>query len=67
MFIHINDGFMCTSDKDAAIRASEVVRRDLVRYGLLLSESKCMWGARRTLEWMGLVFDTVRFRLTVPE
>ena len=67
VFIHNDDGFVCTSDKGDAMRASEVVRRDLVRYRLLLSESKCMWGARRTLEWTGLVFDTVRFRLTVPE
>ena len=54
-------------DRDEAVRASEIVRNDLVRYGLLISEAKCSWGARRTLEWTGLVFDTVNFELTVPE
>ena len=49
------------------MRASKVVKGDLIRYGLLLSENKCMWGARRTLEWTCFIFDTVEFRLTVPE
>ena len=33
--------------------ASEVVREDLLRYGLLISEGKCTWGARRSIEWKG--------------
>ena len=67
VFIHIDNGFVCTSDRGDAMRASEVVRSDLIRYGLLLSENKCMWAARRTLEWTGFVFETVNFRLAVPE
>ena len=47
--------------------ASEVVREDLLRYGLLISEGKCTWGARRSIEWTGFVFDTCKFQLTVPE
>ena len=54
-------------DKEEAVRASEFVRGDLIRYGLLISEAKCSWGARRVLEWTGFVFNTVNFELTVPE
>jgi hypothetical protein len=67
VFIHIDDGFVCMGSRGEAVRASEVVRSDLIRYGLLISEAKCSWGARRMLEWTGLVFDTVNFELTVPE
>ena len=48
VFIHIDDGFVCMAAKGKAMMASEVVRSDLIRYRLLLSETKCSWGARRT-------------------
>ena len=66
-FIHLDDGFKFTSSKEATLEASKVVRDDLMRYGLLISESKCSWGARRVLEWTGFVFDTVSFKLWVPQ
>ena len=66
-FIHLDDGFIFCSSKEEAIEASRRIRQDLISYGLLISESKCSWGARRVLEWTGFVFDTERFRLWVPE
>ena len=44
VFIHIDDGFSCCSSREKAMWASRVVREDLLRYGLLISESKCTWG-----------------------
>ena len=67
VFIHIDDGFSCCSSRQKAMWASQVVREDLIRYGLLISEGKCTWGARRSIEWTGFVFDTCKFQLTVPE
>ena len=38
-----------------------------MRYCLLISESKCSWGARRVIKWTGFIWDTVRFQLSVSE
>ena len=43
------------------------MRRDLKRYGLLVSKDKSEWGARKVIIWTGLVWDTVKFMLFVPE
>ena len=66
-YIHLDDGLIFCSSKEATLEASRLVRQDLIDYGLLISESKCSWGARRSLEWTGLIFDTENFRLWVPE
>ena len=66
VFIHIDDGFSCCASRDRAMWASKVVRDDLRSYGLLISETKCVWGAKRQLEWTGYVFDTLKFELAMP-
>ena len=38
-----------------------------MKYGLLMSEDKSEWGARRRIVWTGFVWDTVQFKLFVPE
>ena len=67
VFIHIDDGLGYCSSKSEALRASEQVRGDLIRYGLLISESKCSWGASQTVQWTGFVWDFKNFKLWVPE
>ena len=37
------------------------------KYGLLTTEDKSEWGARRELVWTGYVWNTVEFKLYVPE
>ena len=66
-FLHMDDGLGLVKGREEAVRASERVRRDLQRYGLLASESKSEWGARRQLVWTGFVWDTVKFKLFVLE
>ena len=66
-FIHVDDGFIFCSSREQTMQASAQIRQDLLNYGLLISESKCSWGARRSLEWTGFVFDTAQFKLWVPE
>ena len=67
VYLHVDDGLGIVKGKEAAIWASESVRKDLKKYGLLVSEDKSEWGARREIVWPGLVWDTVRFKLFVPE
>ena len=66
-YIHLDDIFVFCGSKEETKEASGRVRQDLISYGLLISESKCSWGARMTLEWTGFIFDTKNFQLWVPE
>ena len=43
------------------------MRADLMALGLLISEEKCSWGARKVLEWTGFVWDTAHFYLSVTD
>ena len=67
VYLHVDDGLGIVQGREAAVRASECVRKDLKEYGLLMSEDKSEWGARREIVWTGFVWDTVRFKLYVPE
>ena len=66
IFIHLDDGLGLCKSRQGALEASEQVRSDLKSYGLLVSEGKCSWGARRKLTWTGFEWDTEKFELTIP-
>ena len=66
-FIHVDDGFGICSSKAQCLTASEQIRSDLISYGLLISESKCSWGARQSLLWTGFVWDFKKFKLWISE
>ena len=67
VYIHLDDGFAPSSGKAECLAASEQVRRDLIKYGLLISEQKCSWGARQCITWTGFEWDLRNFKLRVPE
>ena len=54
VFIHVDDGFGIVKGRDNTVRASNEVRWDLDLYGLLSTEEKSEWGARRNIVWTGL-------------
>jgi hypothetical protein len=64
--VHIDDGILFTAGREEMLELSRRVREDLIRYGLLISEDKCSWGARRRLEWVGFQWDTRSWKLFLP-
>ena len=67
VFLHIDNGLRIVKGRDNVLRASRGVREDMDKYGLLASEAKLEWGARRRIVWTGFLWDTVKFKLFVPE
>ena len=65
--IHIDDRIVFVWSKEEATELSLKVKKDLQDYGLLISEDKCSWGARRRIRWIGFEWDTAEFKLFVPE
>ena len=65
--VHTDDGCVFAQGQSHTLHHSRRVRQDLTDFGLLIAEDKCSWGARRRLEWIGLIWDTVQFKMVVPE
>ena len=65
--VHIDDGIVFAEGREFTRQLSRRVREDLQRLGLLISEDKCSWGARRELEWVGFKWDTEVFKLFLTE
>ena len=65
--VHIDDGIVFAEGREFTLALSRRVREDLERHGLLISEPKCAWGARRSILWVGFCWDTVGFQLNLPE
>ena len=67
VFIHVDEGFGIVKGRENLVRASNKVRGDLALYGLLATEEKSEWGARRNIIRTGFVWDAVGFKLWVTE
>ena len=67
VFIHVDDGLGIVWGRERALRANRRVRKDLDCYGILASEKKSKWGARRKIVWTDFLWDTMKFKLFVPE
>ena len=65
--VHIDNGIVFAKGKEVTRQLSERVRGDLQELGLLISEDKCSWGARRKIEWVGFLWDTEQFKLFLTE
>ena len=66
-FIHLDDGFSFCASCEQCEANCRFVRQTLKSCGLLISESKCTWGARTVLEWTGFIWDTNTFELSISE
>ena len=65
--VHIDDGIVFADGREFTRQLSRRVREDLQKLGLLISEDKCSWGARRELEWVGFKWNTEVFKLILTE
>jgi hypothetical protein len=52
--------------KEAQV-AAKMVRSDLMKLGLVVSEEKCQWEPIQRFQWCGFVWDLKDFRVEVPE
>ena len=67
VYLHVDDGLGIVTGREFASWASRRVRADLKKYSLLVREDKSEWEVCREIIWTGLVWDTVEFKLFVPE
>ena len=67
VYLHVDDGLGIVTGREFASWASRRVRADLKKYSLLVREDKSEWEVCREIIWTGLVWNTVKFKLFIPE
>ena len=66
-FIHLDDGIGAVSGRKEAQEMADRVKRDLNKFGLVISEDKCTWEVTQELEWTGWRINTKEFMIYVTE
>ena len=66
VIIYLDDGIVSINGKEAAGRASQQVRGDLQRAGLIEHTDKCIWTPTQCLNWLGFDIDLARGMVQVP-
>ena len=66
-FIHLDNGIGAVSGRKEAQEMADRVKRDLSKFGLVISEDKCTWEVTQQLEWTGWRINTKEFMIYVTD
>ena len=65
--LYLDDGFSCAKSFEEALQNSIHVRQDLMRAGVVWNVNKSCWLPRKSLEWVGYVWDSQMGTLKIRE
>lgn len=65
--LYLDDGFGMASSYAHCERDSEFVKKSLIDAGFLINEEKSIFNPVQKLEWLGIVWNSVEFSLSIPE
>jgi len=65
--LYLDDGIVAVAGEEAAKRASQQVREDLAKAGLVEHLAKCTWEPTLKLKWLGFDLDLGIDQISVPE
>ena len=65
--MYIDDGIFTCRSREEAVRASELVRRDLKESGWKYSVAKSRWEPHQIGVWLGIMINTIQMLFVIPE
>ena len=65
--LYLDDGFGFGRDSDQCLTASRFVHKSLTQAGLLINQEKSIFQPKQSLEWLGLLWDSGKFSLFIPQ
>jgi len=65
--LYLDDGIVAIAGEEAAKLASQQVREDLAKAGLVEHSAKCIWEPTLKLKWLGFNLDLGVGQISVPE
>ncbi|CAC5364665.1 unnamed protein product [Mytilus coruscus] len=66
-FLYFDDGFGMNNDNNECIKDAEFVKQSLLNAGFLLNEEKSVFTPVQKLEWLGIIWDSCNFTLSIPQ
>ena len=64
--MYFDDGIVASNEYTAALRASQRVKSDLQRSGLVAHMEKSVWDPTQTLKWLGFDLNLSQGVVSVP-
>lgn len=65
--LYLDDGLGLSSCLDICIKDSSFVKQSLIDAGFLINEEKSIFTPVQNLEWLGIVWNSLSFSLSIPE
>lgn len=65
--LYLDDGFGISDSFDESKQDSDFVKQSLVAAGFLVNEKKSIFFPVQKLEWLGIVWNSSEFSLSIPE
>jgi len=65
--LYLDDGIIAVSGKQAATVASDKVRADLAKAGLVENTAKSKWSPSQKLCWLGFQLDLEEGQISIPQ
>ena len=65
--LYLDDGFGMNTDEKQCIKDSNFVRQSLLAVGFLLNYDKSIFKPVKSMEWLGITWNSHILTLTIPE
>jgi hypothetical protein len=65
--LYLDDGFGMNTDEEQCIKDSNFVRQSLLDAGFLLNYVKSIFKPVKSMEWLGIIWNSHNFTLSIPE
>lgn len=64
--LYLDDGFVFAPSKHECLSVSEFIQNSLSQFGLLINFQKSIFYPTQNLEWLGILWDSKSFSISVP-
>ena len=65
--LYLDDSFGMNTDEEQCIKDSNFVRQSLLDAGFLLNYDKSIFKTVKSMEWLGIIWNSHNFTLSIPE
>jgi hypothetical protein len=65
--LYLDDGLGMSLDYDSCFKDSFFIRKSLTEAGFLINVDKSVFTPAQSIEWLGIIWDSVNFSLQIPD
>ena len=65
--LNLDDGLGMSLDYDSCFKDSFFIRKSLTEAGFLINVDKSVFTPAQSIEWLGIIWDSVNFSLQIPD